>query len=288
MPPAPGATTMCGHFSAAKGYALVGRGPQRSRARNRADVHHHALRAARRAQGTGQEAAGRRAQADRGDPGRPHRARGPDGHVPPAARPARRGRERAVLRPARIQRRGQELHRPARHACRQRELRPAADGLAGRRGSSVLPGHGRVARPGQGPAAHQDQGQDGPAARRRDTRPGRRRPVPARGRDRRVRPARRAQRQPHRPDAGHRGDHPGRAGSHHQVPDAWRARRPGRPRHRQDRRRAAPGRLPAVHVPAAAGKARRSRRRPERHLPAVHRPGAAVPGRDQRAAGHRR
>ena len=35
-------------------------------------------------------------------------------------------------------------------------------------------------------------------------------------------------------------------------PIAWRARRPGRPRHRQDRGRAAPGRLPAVHPPASS------------------------------------
>ena len=67
----------------------------------------------------------------------------------------------------------------------------------------------------------------------------------------------------------------------------------GGPGHRQDGRRAPPGRLPAVRAPGAARPRGRARRRPEPAVPAVHRPGAAVAGRggdpadDRRAAGGR-
>ena len=67
-----------------------------------------------------------------------------------------------------------------------------------------------------------------------------------------------------------------------------RAGRAGRARHRQDRGRAAPGRVPALHPPRPAGPARRARRRAQPHVPALHRAGAAVAGRDERRAQHRR
>ena len=55
--------------------------------------------------------------------------------------------------------------------------------------------------------------------------------------------------------------------------------------HRQDRGGAAPGRVPALHVPAAAGEARRARRRAEPDVPALHRRGAAGARRDRGRAG---
>ena len=59
-----------------------------------------------------------------------------------------------------------------------------------------------------------------------------------------------------------------------------RARRAGRPGHRQDRRRAAPRRLPALLAPRAAEVVRRAHRRPVPLVPALHRSGAAVARRD--------
>ena len=63
-----------------------------------------------------------------------------------------------------------------------------------------------------------------------------------------------------------------------------RAGRAGRPGHRQDRRRPAPRRLPALHPPRAAGPQRRADRRPQPDVPALHRRGAALPRRDRRRA----
>ena len=57
---------------------------------------------------------------------------------------------------------------------------------------------------------------------------------------------------------------------------ARRARRAGRPRHRQDGRRAPPGRLPALHPPLPARGPGRARRRPQPAVPRLHRAGAAV------------
>ena len=104
------------------------------------------------------------------------------------------------------------------------------------------------------------------------------------GRAGRGRAAGRAHGAAHRPDARHRRDHPGRAGPHHPLRAARRARRAGRTRDRQDRGRAAPRRLPAVREPGAAARIRRARRRPVDRLPAVHRGGAAVARRDRRRA----
>src|ERR1700730_15610406 len=83
-------------------------------------------------------------------------------------------------------------------------------------------------------------------------------------------PDRQHPRPPHRPDERRGGDHPGRAGPGHPLRPAGRAGRAGRPRHGQDRRGAAPGRVPALHPPAHARAARRACHRAERHLPPLH------------------
>ena len=54
-----------------------------------------------------------------------------------------------------------------------------------------------------------------------------------------------------------------------------------RPRHRQDRGRAAPRGVPALHRPAPLRGRRRAGRRPERRLHALHRAGAPEPRRDR-------
>ena len=72
--------------------------------------------------------------------------------------------------------------------------------------------------------------------------------------------------------------------------EAIRAALPGvlvvhrRCRHRQDRRRAAPRRLPPLHAPAPPRVRWRAARRAEHDLPALHRPGAPVARRGRRAA----
>ena len=62
---------------------------------------------------------------------------------------------------------------------------------------------------------------------------------------------------------------------------------PGRTRHRQDRGRAAPGRLPAVRLPRPARPLGRAGGRAERQLLVLHRRRAAGAGRDRRHPGHR-
>ena len=57
-----------------------------------------------------------------------------------------------------------------------------------------------------------------------------------------------------------------------------------RPRHRQDRRRAAPRGVPALHRPPPLRVRRRAGRRPQRRVHALHRAGAALPRRDRRRA----
>ena len=81
-------------------------------------------------------------------------------------------------------------------------------------------------------------------------------------------PARRA-------DAGHRRHHPARAGRAGPRRPGRLDLRPGRAGHRQDRRRAAPGRVPALPAPGAAAPLGRADRRAEPGLPVVHRGGAA-------------
>ncbi len=81
---------------------------------------------------------------------------------------------------------------------------------------------------------------------------------------RRGRPDRGGVERAHRPDDRRRGHHPGRAGPGDPRRPARRAGRPGRPGHRQDGRRAAPRRLPALHPPPRPGAPRRAGHRPER------------------------
>ena len=58
----------------------------------------------------------------------------------------------------------------------------------------------------------------------------------------------------------------------------------GGPGHRQDRGRAAPRRVPPLHVPAPAREPGRAARRPEHRVPALHRAGAPVARRARGAA----
>ena len=69
---------------------------------------------------------------------------------------------------------------------------------------------------------------------------------------------------PRRADARHRRHHPARPGPPRARRPRHLALRPGRAGHRQDRGRAAPRRLPALHLPRPAAPLRRARRRPER------------------------
>ena len=90
-------------------------------------------------------------------------------------------------------------------------------------------------------------------------------------------------------DALHRRDHPGRAGQGDPRTRQGRGVDLRRPRHRQDRRRAAPRGVPPLLRPAPLRVRRRAGRRPERRLHALHRAGAAEPRRDRgRAAQPRR
>ena len=66
-----------------------------------------------------------------------------------------------------------------------------------------------------------------------------------------------------------------------------RAHRRRRSRHRQDRGRAAPRRVPPLHVPAAAREPGRAARRAEPGVPPLHRAGAPVARRARGAARHR-
>ena len=72
------------------------------------------------------------------------------------------------------------------------------------------------------------------------------------------------------------------------LPLGWRGRDRGRPRHREDRGRAAPRGLPALHPPRAAGPPRRAGGRPERPVPRVRRGRAAVARRVGRRVHHAR
>ena len=90
-------------------------------------------------------------------------------------------------------------------------------------------------------------------------------------------------------DALHRRHHPGRAGPG--DPRARQGRRVDlrRSRHRQDGRRPAPRRVPALLRPPALRGRRRARRRPQRRVHALHRARPAEPRRDRgRAALARR
>ena len=93
--------------------------------------------------------------------------------------------------------------------------------------------------------------------------------------------------QPVGPDARRARHHPGRPGRDHPRRIARRARRRRRPGYRQDRRRAAPLRLPALLRPAARSPPRRRAvRRPAPALPDLRRRRPAQPRRGGRADLH--
>ena len=110
-----------------------------------------------------------------------------------------------------------------------------------------------------------------------------------------ARAARRAHRPAHGPHGRHRRDDPGRAGPHHPLRPARRARRAGRPGHGQDRRRAAPRRLPAVLAPRAArhpgvlivGPSRSFLQYIEAVLPSLGETGVVLASRRPAVPGHR-
>ena len=186
--------------------------------------------------------------------------------------PARRGRERAVLRPARLRRRRAPVHRPDRHLRRRRRLRAAAGGLAGAGGPAVLPRHRGLARRACAAAGTSAPGCAGWS--RLDDEvldlalAGRRRAGGLAGEAALLAAL---ERQPHRPDARHRRDHPGRAGPDHPRRARRRAGRAGRP---------GTGKT-AVALHRAAyllytyreqlATPRRADRRAERDVPALHR-----------------
>ena len=104
---------------------------------------------------------------------------------------------------------------------------------------------------------------------------------------RRRRAARRARTGPHRRDARHRRDHPAGTGRSDPGAAARRAHGAGRARHRQDRDRAPPRRLPPLQPPGARA-CRGDGGRPEPRVPGLHRAGAAVARRGSGVAGHAR
>ena len=139
-------------------------------------------------------------------------------------------------------------------------------------GRAVLPGHRSRAdgpgpppplrRPGPPAARHRGRAVRRRPPRRRPTSDGRHRSTA--GRAPRLQHAdRRARARPHRPARRHRRHHPGRAGRDHPLAAAGRARRAGRAGHGQDRRRPAPRRLPALHLPLPARGPGRAGRRAE-------------------------
>ena len=218
-----------------------------------------------------------------GTRGRPGRA-GRDGLPGRAAdRAARRCPRGPGLRPPRhAARRGPEaaLHRPDRAARRAPRL--AAHRLAGAGGRGVLPGDRRrapsasyaagcCARPGPRVVGVEDELLDSEALAELEADGVE---LPDRRRGRADGPAVAGPR-PH--DALHRRDHPGRAGPGDPRPQPRRRLDQRWPGHRQDRGRAAPRGLPALHRPAPLRDRRRAGGRPERRLHALHRAGAAQP-----------
>ena len=173
------------------------------------------------------------------------------------------------------------LHRPPPRHRRDRR-RAAGDRLAGPDVAALLPGPARRAdgRPVAPPVRLLARTAD--RVRGRGPHHGRRR-VGAGVGDPRVRD----RATPDRPDARHRGHHPAGAGPDRPGPADRLALHPGRPRHRQDRGRAAPRRLPAVRLPRPARPLRGAGGRSQRQLPLLHRRRAARPGRDRRHPGDR-
>ncbi len=86
---------------------------------------------------------------------------------------------------------------------------------------------------------------------------------------------------PHRAHGRHHRHDPARTGRDHPLATGRRARRAGWSGYRQDSRRAAPCRLPALHAPFPAGAPGRPRRRAEPAVSPLHRTGAPVARRDR-------
>ena len=257
---------------------------------------------------------------------RPHRGR-PRRHVPGALRAqrVRRGPRQAARRPRPRRRRPRvRAHRPhgrdAGHdggvphrppGRRRRAVRADRRRLAGTRRRAVLPGHRTRADGPRAPPPLRRRGAHRPRHRgravrrrpprcrpRRRPRAGRAAPNGERRRCRRERrpsgaarllhAARRPRARAHRHARRHRRHDPGRAGRDHPLAAGRRARRAGRSRHRQDRRRPPPRRLPAVHAPLPARGPGRPRHRAEPGVPALHRARPAVARRGRGRAGRAR
>ena len=173
------------------------------------------------------------------------------------------------------------LHRPDRAA--RRAARLAADRLAGPGRGGVLPGHGRGPpgrRAAPGAALRRRQGRSRSRTTCSTPRPRRDLVVVGEG-------ALMAQLVPgpgpHH--ALHRRHHPGRAGQGDPRAQQGRGVDLRRPRHRQDRGRAAPRGVPALQPTAARYETRRrADHRPVRRVHALHRAGAAVARRDRGGA----
>ena len=218
----------------------------------RAGVRRPAVRAAGRAAGPHGRRAGRRTpRRARRHPPEPVRAGLLRHPARAAAGPARGRRGPAGLRPGRpARRRRRYIGRLGLSDDEQTQLlvdwrAPAAARLLP--GDRGLPRRGRPPPAPGRPAAARSTGVEDEALDldSLDARP-------AQLADRRGRPAGGGRRAPHRPDGRHRGHHPGRAGPGDPQRPGRAARRAGRPRHRQDRGRAAPRGVPALHPPRAA------------------------------------
>ena len=245
----------------------------------------------------------------RGEPGAVDRRPRPTASTPPAGRPGGTGQE-AMDRDLEVHRLTARLR-----AAAPLRARPVP-GPHGRARTTPEPGVRRPARP------HRQRRAAGCSSTGAPRRPSRSsgRPTPTRwawrsrrryrwtrGPDQRLlgrgvhpgraRGARRARRpvgvhrqpgqQPVAPDARRARHHPGRPGRHHPRRLARRPRRRRRPGHRQDRRRAAPRRLPPLLRPAPRPPpGRRAVRRPAPALPGLRRRRAAQPRRGGRADLH--
>ena len=242
-------------------------------------VHLQLRRSAKAAAGAGPRGSRPRPARPRGRPGRARRHGLPGGASgSPSSTPPTRGWSSGGSTSARAR---PEPRYIGRIGLRDEQPRLAADRLARAGGRGVLPGHRRRAagrRTPSGAALHRRHGPRGrgrAARRQRRDRPADRR----RGRaDGAAVPG------PRPVDALDRRDHPGRAGQGDPRARQGRGRDLRRPRHRQDRGRAAPGGVPALHRPAPLRERRRAGRRPQRGLHALHRAGAALPRRDRGGA----
>ncbi len=141
--------------------------------------------------------------------------------------------------------------------------------LARAAGTGVLPGQ-RAGPDGRDDPPPLRLGRRGRADRLRGRAPRPRRGEPAAGRRDRAAPG--------RPDARHRRDHPARAGRARPRRTGRVGVRAGRARHRQDRGRPAPGRLPALLPPDAAVPWWGAGARAQPGVPGVHLLRAAGPG----------